>query len=242
MPSGAPGVKDGRRVPSGGCGTIDRFGTDKGVNGMSLEGKRALILVAEGYQDEEASEPASFLREQGAEVVFAGLKPGTLPGKNGRAEVEVTHRASEVAAEDFDILVLPGGGAPERLRLDDGVLELTRAFMELPDKLVAAICHGPQVLISSRVLAGRTATCWEGIRDDVRFAGARYVDRKVVVDGRLITSRHPGDLPAFNEAMAKALAGEAGKPEPGAAVDEEADVEGAAAEAEHADADPRADS
>lgn len=167
--------------------------------------KRALILIAPNFQDEEVTEPAAFLEELGMEVVLAGLEKGTLAGKNGRASVEVETTVDEISSEDFDLLVLPGGAAPETLRLHDRVLELTRSFFELPGRVVAAICHGPQILISAQVLPGRTLTCYAGIRDDVRLAGARYVDKKVHVDGRLITSRIPDDIPAFNEALAAAL-------------------------------------
>lgn len=182
---------------------------------MSLESKRVLVLIADKFQDEEGVEPVAFLRERGVEVVYSGLQPGTVHGKNNRREVEVEVSVNDVDPGEFDLLLLPGGAAPETLRLDDRVLELTRAFMELPDKIVAAICHGQQILISAHVLAGRTATCYAGIRDDLRFAGARYVDKPVCIEGRLITSRTPADLGAFNDAIADAL-GLAGEEKPDA--------------------------
>jgi protease I len=185
--------------------------------------KRALILIAPNFQDEEATEPAAFLAEQGVEVVFAGLEKGMVAGKNGRASVEVETTVDEVSSEDFDLLLLPGGSAPETLRLHDRVLELTRSFFELPDRVVAAICHGPQILISAQVLPGRTLTCYAGIRDDVKLAGARYVDKKVHVDGRLITSRIPDDIPAFNEALAAALFPPVEEPVEAPAVEEDSD-------------------
>lgn len=170
----------------------------------ALSGKRAVLLVADGYQLEETMEPKRVLEEQGAEVIVAGLGAGPVTAKGERGTLEVRLAASELQAEDFDLLIIPGGAAPERLRLNDGVLALARGFMNA-GKPVAAICHGPQVLISARVLAGRQMTCYEGIRDDVRLAGARYRDQAVVVDRNLVTSRTPDDLPVFLESMLLSL-------------------------------------
>jgi deglycase len=170
-----------------------------------LTGRRAAILIADRFQDEEGVEPVRFLREQGADAVYVGIEPGTVTGKNGREEVEVELAVADADPLDYDLLVIPGGGAPEILRLDSGVLEFTRAFVDA-GKPVAAICHGPQVLISAKVLAGRTVTCFPGIRDDVALAGARYVDKDAVVDRNLVTSRVPADIPSFNRAIAALLA------------------------------------
>lgn len=165
-----------------------------------LAGKRAAILVADGFQDEEAVGPAAYLRELGMETVFVGIEPGTVTGKYEREEVAVEVAAAGTEASEYDLLVIPGGGAPETLRLDPAVLDFTRRFFEA-GKPVAAICRGPQVLISAGVLPGRTVTCLAGIRDDVRLAGARYRDKPVVTDRNLVTSRVPDDLPAFNQAI-----------------------------------------
>jgi protease I len=172
-----------------------------------LDGMRAIVLVADGFQDEEVSEPTAFLRAEGMDILHAGVKPGTARGQHGRHEVEVETAAVAADPDEFDLLLIPGGSAPERLRVDDGVLQFVRAWFEA-GRATAAICHGPQVLISAGVLAGRTVTCFAGIRDDVRLAGARYRDKTVVVDGRLVTSRVPDDLPRFNEALLGVLAGE----------------------------------
>jgi protease I len=128
-----------------------------------------------------------------------------VQGKNGRQEVEVDLAVEEADPGSFDLLVVPGGAAPEALRLHDGILAFTRHFFD-HGKPVAAICHGAQILISAGVLPGRTLTCVAGIRDDVQRAGARYVDKAVIVDRNLITSRTPADLPAFHEAMEQLLA------------------------------------
>jgi protease I len=171
-----------------------------------LEGKRAAILIADKFQDEEGIEPVQFLREHGAETTYLGVETGLARGKNGRAEVDVTLRISEADPGDFDLLIIPGGAAPETLRLNADVLAFTRAFFDA-GKPVAAICHGPQVLISAGVLRGRVATCYAGIRDDVILAGARYVDREAVTDRNLVTSRIPSDVPAFNRAMLALMTG-----------------------------------
>jgi protease I len=170
-----------------------------------MDAKRVLVLVAEGFHDEEAAAPVTGLREKGVEVTIAAPKTGEITGKHGRQTLEATVTPGDCKPEDYDALVLPGGSAPEVLRLEDDVLALVRDFFALPNRPVAAICHGPQVLISAGVLAGRQATGYAGIRDDMRLAGARVVDRKVVVDERLITSRTPDDLDAWVEAIATAL-------------------------------------
>jgi len=179
----------------------------------TLEGKRAAILIAENFQDEEGVEPAAYLRERGAEVVYVGMKTGKVPGKYGRQEVEVDLAVEDADPESFDLLVIPGGAAPEALRLHEGILAFTRHFFD-HGRPVAAICHGPQVLISAGVLAGRTVTCFAGIRDDVRLAGARYRDKEVLVDRNLVTGRTPADLPAFHEAMEQLLVPQDSEPAP----------------------------
>lgn len=176
---------------------------------MELRGRKLVLLVADQYQDEEVSQPLAFFRERGAEVVVAGIAKGKARGKYGRHSIDVDTLVSELDPRAFDALLIPGGSAPERLRLHDEVLEFTRAFFR-EGKVVGAICHGPQVLISAGVLRGRHVTCYEGIRDDVRLAGAHYEDREVIVDGGLVTSRKPADIPAFTEAILRLLVEPAG--------------------------------
>jgi len=116
-------------------------------------------------------------------------------GEHGYS-LEAALAFAEASADDYDVLFLPGGRGPEKVRLQADAVEITRRMCE-GDKMVTAICHGPQVLISANVLRGRTATCWPALRDDLKAAGANYVDEEVVRDGNLITSRCPPDLPAF---------------------------------------------
>ena len=182
--------------------------------------QRAVMVVADGFHDEEAADTAAYLRERGVEVVATGIRTGTVTGKHDRETLEIAAAVGALDPADYGLRLIPGGSAPESLRQDVGVLDFVRRYFEREGAVVGAICHGPQVLISAGVLPGRTLTCYAGIRDDVRLAGARYQDRKVVVDGRLVTSRTPKDIPAFNQALAKALGLEEPEPADEAGADE----------------------
>jgi protease I len=164
---------------------------------------KALILVADGFEDCEVLYPYYRLREEGVEVDVAGPAKKTYTGKHGY-DVTAGRARAELAAGDYDLLVVPGGKAPEAIRLEGPAIELVRTMMEA-GKVIAAICHGAQVLISAKVLSMRKATCWKGIRDDLVAAGCEYQDHEVVVDHNLVTSRCPDDLPAFCREMLKAL-------------------------------------
>jgi protease I len=170
---------------------------------MDLSGRHIALLVAPMFRDEEVFEPIDHFNARGAEVVVIGLTRGVVHGKLG-GSILPDRRLSEVTPARFDAVILPGGQAPEILRLDPAVLAFVRA---LDDRraTIAAVCHGPQILISADRLRGRRATCYKGIRDDVRLAGALYEDAPVVVDGNLITAREPGDLPLFHAAIEDAL-------------------------------------
>lgn len=160
---------------------------------------KALILVADGFEDSEFLYPLYRLQEEGIDVDVAGPETTTFTGKHGyTADANMTF--SQVDTAEYDALVLPGGKAPETVRLDQDAIQITKN-MVIARKVVAAICHGAQTLISAGVLDGRKATCWKGIRDDLRAAGATYCDEQVVIDGNLITSRCPEDLPAFSRAL-----------------------------------------
>jgi protease I len=170
---------------------------------MDLYGKHIALLVGPMFRDEEVFEPIDYFNALGAEIVVIGLTRGIVRGKLG-GSIEPDKQLSEVTPERFDAVILPGGQAPETLRLEPAVLSFVRA---LDDRkaTVAAICHGPQILISADRLRGRHVTCYKGIRDDVKLAGALYEDAPVVVDGHLITARNPGDLPRFHAAIEDAL-------------------------------------
>ena len=168
--------------------------------------KRVAMVIANNFEDVEATGPKDYLERLGAEVVIIGITDETVRGKKGATLTPDTTFADAKGdgVGEYDLLVIPGGGAPENLRIDDSAVAFTRAFVE-SGKPVASICHGPQLLISAGVLDGRTTTCVNKIRDDVRNAGAIYVDEEVVVDNNLISSRTPRDLDAFNKAISAAL-------------------------------------
>ena len=168
-----------------------------------LRGKRVAMLIARNFEDSEAVEPKRFLEGAGAEVILIGTARQEFQGKKG-ASLSADKTFAETRPDEYDALVIPGGGAPEELRIVDEAVDWTRAFVE-SGKPVASICHGPQLLISAKVLEGRTLTSVNKVRDDVINAGGNYVDQEVAIDGNLITSRTPADLPAFNEAIARAL-------------------------------------
>jgi protease I len=169
-----------------------------------LKGKRAAILVEQQYQEMEVWYPLYRLREAGCQVALVGPEAGkTYPSKLGYP-AKSDKAAEEVRADDFDLVVIPGGFAPDFIRRTPAMIKLV-ADMADKGKILAAICHGPWVLCSTKALKGKKATCFFAIKDDVINAGANYVDEEVVRDGNLITSRKPDDLPAFMKAIFAAM-------------------------------------
>lgn len=164
---------------------------------------RILILSADRFEDSELQVPVERLRAAGFGVDIAAPMKGAISGKHGH-RVEAGLAIHEVQPDDYAALVLPGGTAPALLRHMPKVLELARAFMRA-GKPVAAICHGPQILAAAGVLAARAVTGTPSVADELKSAGARYRDAEVVVDGNLITSRKPADLPAFVREILKSL-------------------------------------
>jgi len=177
---------------------------------QALRGKRIAMLLTDGVEQVEYTEPRSFLEQQGAEVTLVSPKPAgeniqgfkhMTPGDKFRVEMTV----SEAKPGDFDALVLPGGVAnPDQLRLSKESIDFIRAFGQ-EDKPIAAICHGPWTLIDAGIAAGKRMTSWPTLQTDLRNAGAHWTDEQVVVDGKLVTSRKPDDIPAFNQAILKGL-------------------------------------
>src|SRR5437870_11187397 len=171
---------------------------------MQLSGKKIAILVDNVYQEMEVWYPLYRLREAGAEVITVGAKAGqTYTSKLGYP-VHCDKSYDEVSASQFDGVVVPGGYAPDHIRRHAKANQLVNDI-DAQGKLVAAICHAAWVLCSAGILKGRKATCFFAIKDDVINAGARYVDDEVVVDGNIITSRKPEDLPAFMQAVIQAV-------------------------------------
>jgi protease I len=170
---------------------------------MSLQGKRVAILVEDLYEDPELWYPYYRLQEAGADVVLIGPEKKTYQSKHGYpAQADVA--AADVQARMFDGLIVPGGFAPDRLRRYPAVLDLVRGVVA-QGGVLGAICHAAWVPISAGVMRGKRATCVAAIKDDLINAGATYVDQTVVIDGQLVTSRTPSDLPAFMPAIIAAL-------------------------------------
>lgn len=170
---------------------------------MSLHGKRVAILVEDLYQDQEVWYPYYRLKEAGAEVVVIGTGKREYKSKFGYP-ITVDATAEEVSANTLDGLIVPGGYAPDLLRRYPSVIRLVKEVNQR-GKVIGAICHAGWVLCSANILRGKTATCFSAIKDDLVNAGATYVDREVVRDGHLITSRKPDDLPAFVRTIIEAL-------------------------------------
>ncbi len=177
--------------------------TNKTRSTASLEGKRVAILAEDLYEDPELWYPYYRLLEAGAQVRVIGPEAKVYESKHGYP-VKAEAAAGDVNAADFDGIVVPGGFAPDMLRRYPAVLDLVRDIYK-KGGVVAAICHGPWVPISAGIVKDKRATCFKAIKDDLINAGATYLDQAVVVDGNLITSRTPADLPAFLPAIIAAL-------------------------------------
>jgi protease I len=179
--------------------------------GRALQGKRVAILMTDGVEQVEYTGPRSFLEEQGAQVTLVSPKPSgdEIQGFNhmdlgDKFKVELNVRDARPA--DFDALVLPGGVAnPDQLRLSTEAITFIREFGR-ENKPIAAICHGPWTLIDADLVTGKRMTSWPTLQLDLQNAGAQWTDEQVVVDGKLVTSRKPDDIPAFNQAILSELA------------------------------------
>lgn len=165
---------------------------------------KVAFLLASGFEDSEMKNPYDAVKEAGHEAIIVGLEKGAqCDGKKGTVSYTADLGASEAKAKEFDAVIIPGGGSPEALRVNDDVVRFVKEINQ-EGKLIAGICHGPQVMISADILKGKEATCYIGIRDDVKLAGADYHDKEVVVSENLVTSRTPADEPAFiREILAK---------------------------------------
>ncbi|HNR12328.1 MAG TPA: type 1 glutamine amidotransferase domain-containing protein [Thermodesulfobacteriota bacterium] len=166
--------------------------------------KKVAALIGNEFEDSEYTDPAEAFFGAGHTIVNVGLEKGaTVTGKHGTA-VLIDEPVETAAVDDFDALFIPGGHSPDLLRADKNAVLFVRKFVE-SGKPVLIICHGPQLLITADVLRGRKTTGWKSIEQDIRNAGAEFVDQEVVVDGNMVASRNPGDIPAFISASLKAL-------------------------------------
>jgi protease I len=171
-----------------------------------LEGKRIAILIEDGFEDSELTEPLRSMKAAGARVIIVGTDSGqNYQSKSGKRTITAEMAADRVKAADFDAIIIPGGYAPDRMRMNQPMIELIRkAYAD--GKVIAAICHGPQLLISADIVKGHRMTSWPSIAVDLRNAGADWVDEPMVQDGNIITSRKPADLPMFDKAIIDAVA------------------------------------
>lgn len=176
-----------------------------------LNGKRIAVLMTDGVEQVEYTKPAGFLKENGATITLISPKDKgeSVQGMNHKDEgdtFKVDLDVRDARAADFDALLLPGGVAnPDELRLSKAAIAFIREFAR-EDKPIAAICHGPWTLIDADVVKGKQMTSWPSLEVDLRNGGAEWHDREVVVDGKLVTSRKPDDIPAFNQAFLNVLA------------------------------------
>jgi protease I len=163
------------------------------------------VVLADLFEDSEYTEPVEGFKKAGHRVVVVGVKAGeTVKGKKEGTPVSVEKSFDEVSPENFDALLIPGGYSPDKLRAEERPVAFVRDFMKA-GKPVFSICHGPQLLITADVLKGRKITGWRSIKQDIKNAGAEFVDSEVVVDGNLVSSRQPSDLPAFVSASLEKL-------------------------------------
>jgi protease I len=166
---------------------------------------RIAIVLGEDFEDSEFRTPYDALCDAGHEIEILGAKAGEVHGKQGTETVELEAAASDRNPQEFDAVVIPGGSSPDHLRTDKGVVAFVHQMAQ-DGKVVAAVCHGPQLLIEADAVKGKKVTSWPSVKKDLEDAGARWVDSDVVIDGTLITSRKPADLPAFATAINRALA------------------------------------
>src|SRR6267154_3538595 len=176
--------------------------------GTSIKGKKIAILATDGYEQVELTDPKRDLEKAGAKVDVLSIKAGQIKGwdkTDWGKSVKVDHLVNEVKPADYDALVLPGGQInPDKLRTDKNAVAFIKQFVE-SGKPVAAICHGPWGLIEADVVKGKTVTSWPSVHTDLKNAGANWVDKEVVQDGNLITSRKPEDIPAFSKQIIETL-------------------------------------
>jgi protease I len=171
----------------------------------TISGRKIAVLATDGVEEVELTEPVKALRNAGASTTLVSLKEGEIQAMKQDVQAAGKHAVDAVVAEAdptrFDGLLLPGGTTnPDKLRLDDKAVAFVRAFVE-SGKPIAAICHGPWMLINAGGVKGKTLTSWPSLQTDLRNAGATWVDREVATDGKLVTSRNPKDLPAFCKAV-----------------------------------------
>jgi protease I len=158
--------------------------------------RKVLIIIENGFEESELLYPYYRFQEEGYKIDIVGPKAGeTYLGKHG-FPIKSDFSPAEVNVNEYDVIIIPGGTAPDKMRINEELIKIVREAYER-GKVIAAICHGPQMLIEANILRGKKVTCWKSIITDLKNAGATFIDAPVVVDGNLITSRFPADLPKF---------------------------------------------
>ncbi len=166
---------------------------------------RIAFLLADDFEDSEFRVPYDGLKKAGHHIELLGLRAGAVvKGKRNKEEARIERAAGSADPKTYDALVIPGGYSPDHLRTDPLVVHFVDTMVKA-GKLIAAVCHGPQLLIEANAVKGKTMTSWPSVRTDLKNAGAIWVDQEVAIDGRLITSRKPEDLRAFTAAINRAL-------------------------------------
>ena len=176
----------------------------KEYEGKKTDKVKVAVLLGDGFHDGEAYMPIGYLYNKGARITVIGIEPGTVTAYNSDFTISIQKSVNDVTVDYFDALVLPGGQAPDVIRHNEDIVAFARAFYET-GKPVAAICHGPQILISAGVLEGVNATSFPAIQEEMEQAGVVWEDSPLVIHGNLITSRVPRDLSQFCEAIANAI-------------------------------------
>ncbi|MBM3897625.1 MAG: type 1 glutamine amidotransferase [Thaumarchaeota archaeon] len=171
---------------------------------MKLKGINVAILAENQYEDLELWYPYYRLKEEGADVKVIGTGSAEVYKSKHNYDAKTDAKVDNININQFDAIIIPGGWAPDYMRRYPKMIEFIRNA-NMKNKIIAAICHAGSLLVSAGVLKGRTVTCFKAIKDDVINAGANYVDKEVVVDNNLVTSRHPSDLPAFSRELVKIL-------------------------------------
>ena len=163
------------------------------------------VIITNMFEDSEYSKPVKAFKESGHEIIHVGLKEGEIvKGKKKGTPVKIDKAIKDTTFNDFDALLIPGGYSPDILRANENAVKFVKEFAE-SGKPIFSICHGPQLLITAQVLKGRKITGWKSIIQDIKNAGAEFIDKEVLVDKNFVSSRHPGDIPAFIRESLKKL-------------------------------------
>ena len=166
---------------------------------------RIAVIIADLFEDSEYTEPVEAFTKAGHNILHVGLQKGAIvTGKKKGTEVRIDTTPTESPAESFDALLIPGGYSPDKLRVNQDAVAFVQSFMD-DAKPVFSICHGPQILITAKALEGKNVTGWKSITQDIIYAGGNFLDQEVVVNGNLVSSRSPKDLPAFIQASLEML-------------------------------------